>query len=76
MKHFFIICASSDDKVSHEQFYYLMSDKYSDYLKKRENNFNVKGNESFKLKEYNALHDPNMKHYFENNKIQYHLYNK
>ena len=27
-----------------------------------------------KLKEYNALFDPNMRHYFENKKIQSHLY--
>lgn len=30
---------------------------------------------SYRLPEYNALFDPNMRHYFENKKIQRHLYN-
>lgn len=45
-----------------------------DLLKKKEEGFSLSGIEKYKKKEYNALHDPNMKHYFENTHVQYHLY--
>ena len=34
----------------------------------------MNGLQSVKLKEYNALYDPNMKHFFENKQNQYLLY--
>jgi hypothetical protein len=43
-------------------------------LKAREDNFNLSGLSHFKRPEYNALFDPNMRHYFENAKTQKHLY--
>ena len=44
-------------------------------LKKKEEGFSLQNLGSFKLPEYNALFDPNMRHFFENSKIQNHLYN-
>jgi hypothetical protein len=49
--------------------------KKADRLKAREDGWNLQNPSSFKLKEYNALFDPNMRHFFENSKIQNHLYN-
>ena len=43
-------------------------------LKKREEGFDVRNMGAAKLPEYNALFDPNMRHFFENKKIQQHLY--
>eukprot|EP01038_Epipyxis_sp_PR26KG_P004467 gene4467-6317_t len=48
--------------------------KAGEWKQKREKGFSLSGLESVKLREYNALHDPNMKHYFENNHVQYLLY--
>ena len=42
--------------------------------KKREGGFDLSSVPHCKLKEYNALSDPNMRHYFENKKIQQLLY--
>lgn len=46
---------------------------FRERLKRLEEGFtsNVKNS---KLREYNALHDPNMRHFFENRKLQMHLY--
>lgn len=44
------------------------------YLEKREQGFTMTNLQSVKLKEYNALFDPNMKHFFENKQNQYLLY--
>ena len=48
--------------------------KKADKLKLREDGFNVRNLGAVKLKEYNALYDPNMRHYFENKKVQKLLY--
>lgn len=39
-----------------------------------ENGFNVPLGSSIKIDDYNALHDPNMRHYFENKGLQTLLY--
>jgi len=49
--------------------------KKSEKLKVREDGWNLQNPGAYKLKEYNALFDPNMRHFFENSKIQNHLYN-
>ncbi len=43
-------------------------------LKKREAGFDIVSIPHAKLNEYSALHDPNMRHYFENPKVQKLLY--
>jgi hypothetical protein len=43
-------------------------------LDKRERGFDLTGLQAVKLKEYNALHDPNMRHFFESKQNQYLLY--
>lgn len=43
-------------------------------LKKREDGFDVRNLGAVRLPEYNALFDPNMRHFFENKKVQQHLY--
>eukprot|EP01035_Chromulina_nebulosa_P020030 gene20030-26007_t len=43
-------------------------------MKSREEGFNLRNLESIKRQEYNALFDPNMRHFFENQKIQTHLF--
>lgn len=48
--------------------------KKDDYLRKREEGFNLNSLDSVKMREYDALRDPNMRHYFENKPIQYFLY--
>lgn len=45
-----------------------------DLLEKKEKGFNVSGLQSVKLKEYNALYDPNMRHFFESKHNQNLLY--
>lgn len=40
------------------------------FLERREKGFNLTGLNSVRLNEYNALHDSNMKHYFEKKKNQ------
>lgn len=45
------------------------------YNKIREEGFNLGSVPHAKLKSYSALHDPNMRHYFENSNVQRHLYN-
>lgn len=45
-----------------------------DNAEKRERGFQLTGLQSFQLKEYNALHDPNMRHFFESKNNQYLLY--
>lgn len=49
--------------------------KKQERMKKKEHGWNLQNIGSFKLPEYNALFDPNMRHFFENSKIQNHLYN-
>ena len=49
--------------------------KHLEILERKEKNFSLDGIQNFKLKEYNALHDPNMRHFFESKKNQYFLYN-
>ena len=48
--------------------------KQYDRLKLREDNFNVNNLGAVRLAEYNALLDTNMRHYFENRKVQSLLY--
>lgn len=43
-------------------------------MSKRESGFNLTGLQAVKLKEYNALYDPNMKHFFESKNNQLLLY--
>ena len=43
-------------------------------MKLREEGFDLNSVPHAKLKPYNALHDPNMRHYFENPNVQRHLY--
>ena len=43
-------------------------------LAKLENGFSMGNLNEVKLREYNSLHDPNMRHFFENQKVQSHLY--
>jgi hypothetical protein len=45
-----------------------------DLLERREKGFNTSGLQSVKLKEYNALYDPNMRHFFESKINQNLLY--
>lgn len=49
---------------------YLLQDK----LEKREKGFQISGLQSVNLKEYNALYDPNMRHFFESKHNQSLLY--
>jgi hypothetical protein len=51
----------------------MAAKKNSAYNQIREQGFNT-GAFQCKLNEYNALHDPNMQHYFENKKVQSLLY--
>jgi hypothetical protein len=43
-------------------------------LERREKGFALTGLQSVKLREYNALYDPNMRHFFESRNNQYFLY--
>ena len=43
-------------------------------MRKREEGFDTKSIPHAKLTEYSALHDPNMRHYFENPRVQRLLY--
>lgn len=43
-------------------------------LAKLETGFAMGNLNVVKLREYNSLHDPNMRHFFENQKVQSHLY--
>mgnify|MGYP003709050331 CR=1 FL=1 len=45
-----------------------------EYLAKREQGFTTSGLQSVRLKEYNALYDPNMRHFFESKHNQNLLY--
>jgi sigma54-dependent transcription regulator len=51
-----------------------MNKKVIDHMKAREEAFNLRVGDSYQRNEYNALFDPNMRHYFENRKVQDHLY--
>ena len=42
----------------------------TDYLKARESGFDMGYVSNNKVSEYNALYDPNMRHYFENRHVQ------
>jgi hypothetical protein len=55
-------------------FQKLKQQSSSNYLEKREQGFTMTNLQSVKMKEYNALFDPNMKHFFENKQNQYLLY--
>jgi hypothetical protein len=46
----------------------------TEILGKREKGFALTGLQSVTLKEYNALYDPNMRHFFESKNNQYLLY--
>eukprot|EP01039_Chlorochromonas_danica_P008673 gene8673-9556_t len=48
--------------------------KRHEALERREKGFSLTGLQSVQLKEYNALYDPNMRHYFESRHNQYLLY--
>eukprot|EP01040_Poterioochromonas_malhamensis_P015627 gene15627-17525_t len=45
-----------------------------DLREKRERGFSLTGLQAVKLREYNALYDPNMRHFFESRNNQYFLY--
>jgi hypothetical protein len=45
------------------------------FKKRREEGFDLGSVPHAKLKSYSALHDPNMRHYFENPNVQRLLYN-
>lgn len=45
-----------------------------EYLEKREKGFDLGCLEQVRIKEYNALYDPNMRHFFESKHNQYLLY--
>jgi len=47
---------------------------YKEKLKAREDGFNMSELNRVKLNEYNSLHDPNMRHFFENRRVQSLLY--
>jgi hypothetical protein len=49
--------------------------KLEKFHKKREEGFDLGSVPHAKLKSYSALHDPNMRHYFENPNVQRLLYN-
>lgn len=48
--------------------------KRQEALDRREKGFSLTGLQSVQLKEYNALYDPNMRHFFESRHNQYLLY--
>jgi hypothetical protein len=48
--------------------------KRAEILERKEKGFVLTGLRAVKLPEYNALHDPNMRHFFENKHNQYFLY--
>lgn len=48
--------------------------KIKELYEKREKGFNLNNLQSVKLNEYNALFDPNMRHFFESKNNQYLLY--
>lgn len=50
------------------------SNKKDSLLKAKEAGFNLNSMNNVKLPEYNSLHDVNMRHYFENPKLQRILY--
>lgn len=43
-------------------------------FERREKGFSLTGLQAVRLKEYNALYDPNMRHFFESKQNQYYLY--
>ena len=43
-------------------------------MKAREDSFNLNSLNFAKRTEYNALYDPNMRHFFQNSKVQRYLY--
>jgi len=45
-----------------------------DKLRQKENGFQMGNLNTVRLKEYNSLYDPNMRHFFENRNVQLHLY--
>jgi hypothetical protein len=51
-----------------------MAQKKEKLLKRREDGFDLNAMTQISLKEYSALHDPNMRHYFENPNVQRLLY--
>lgn len=52
-----------------------MATKREKKLKEREIGFNTQNLAAVRLTEYNALFDPNMRHFFESKKVQQLLYN-
>lgn len=48
--------------------------RMEDKMKEREKNFSLGNPNTVRLAEYNALYDPNMRHFFENRKVQRLLY--
>jgi len=56
-----------------------ISKRHQEFLKSRENGFDLRFGQATQSKqnlltEYNALHDQNMRHYFENKNTQLHLW--
>ena len=47
---------------------------HQEFMERREREFNLGNVQNVQLKEYNALHDPNMRHFFEARHNQYLLY--
>jgi hypothetical protein len=52
----------------------MSSSKKRQQFKSREEGFDLNSISQVKLPEYSALHDPNMRHYFENPNVQRLLY--
>lgn len=48
--------------------------KIQERRKRKEDGWQMGNLNVVRLKEYNSLHDPNMRHFFENKKVQSHLY--
>ena len=48
--------------------------KIQEYRRRKEDGWQMGNLNTVRLKEYNSLHDPNMRHFFENRKVQAHLY--
>jgi len=51
-----------------------MHREHKDVLRKKETGWEMGNLNTVKLKEYNSLYDPNMRHFFENKKVQTLLY--
>jgi len=65
-------CSPSRTNIAHRDAFAAMSKtkRRTDFLKSREQGFDMGYVSNNTVSEYNALHDPNMRHYFENRHVQ------